>query len=470
MKDLTKGSPLKLILLFALPVFLGCVLQQLYNLVDTIIVGWAVNSDAFTGVGLTGSISFLIFGFANGLTSGFGVVVSQRFGAGDKNGVRRAISMSFLLCIVMTIVITAVAVPCAPFLLRMIHTPEQYYDYAYYYLVTVFAGLGMTVFYNITAGILRAIGNSKAPLFFLIAAIALNVVLDFVFIVFLKQHYTGAAIATVLSQFAAGFMGLIYIIKRYPELRLKKEDWKCDWKLIGSHLAVGLPMALQFSITAIGCIVQQTALNGLDADFPGVVTAYAAASKIDNLANQSFAALGTAMATFAGQNFGAGRMDRVKKGTRVGMLCVVVCWVAGFTFCMSLCSPLMKLFLNTENGGTAALYYDDILSYGKTYLCFQSGCYLLLGTIFIYRNTLQGIGKSAVTMLSGVFEVVGRVVTAFVFVKLWQFTGVCISNPFAWALADVFLLVTYLIVMRKREGVQKRRSLFKRKKCPSATV
>lgn len=466
MKDLTKGNAYQLILLFALPVFLGSVLQQLYNLVDTIIVGWAVNSDAFTGVGLTGPVAFFVTGFASGLTAGFGVCVAQRFGAADRDGLRRSVAMSYLLCIFTAILITALAVPLTGPLLRLINTPDQYFDYAFCYMITIFAGLGATIFYNVNAGILRAVGNSRAPLFILILAVVLNIGLDFLFILCLKLYYIGAALATVLSQLIAGGASLAYILIRYPDLRLKKEDWKWSASLAGGHLAVGLPMALQFSITAVGCIVQQAALNGLDSSYPGAVTAYAAASKIDNIANQSFAAIGTAMATFAGQNYGARKMDRVKKGAFVGMIYSLVCWVVGFVFCFSLGKPLMKLFLNTENGGTASLYYDDILSYGRQYLLFQSGSYLLLGIIFVFRNTLQGIGKSMVTMLSGVFELVGRVVTAFVFVSLWGFTGICISNPFAWLLADVFLLTTYFIVVRSRGG---KRCCVKRRRCRPET-
>lgn len=459
MKDLTKGNPFRLILLFALPVLGGNIFQQLYNMADTVIVGNTVNSDAFTGVGLTGCISFLILGFANGLTAGFGVRVAQKFGAGDMDGVRRAVGMSFSLCAILTVLLTAVAVPLTAPLLRLMKTPAQYFDYAYYYLFTIFCGICATVFYNIIAAILRAIGDSKTPLIFLVVAALLNVALDFAFIVGLKMHYCGAALATVLSQLLSGGACFVYMLKRYPELRLKRGDFKWDWRLAGGHIAVGLPMALQFSITGIGCIVQQTALNGLNVLYPGAVTAYAASSKIDNLANQTFCSIGTAMATYAGQNYGAGRYDRVRKGVNAGMVYTLAGAVFGIAFCMGLYNPLMKLFLNADKGGDVALYYDEIFVYGRKYLLCQSACYLLLGTIFVYRNALQGIGKSAVTMLAGVTELGGRVLTAFVFVKLWDFTGICISNPVAWLAADIFLLVTYYVTMRGKgkSGRRKRR-------------
>lgn len=459
MKDLTKGNSFKLIILFALPVFAGCVFQQLYSMVDTVIVGNTINVDALTGVGLTGPVSFLVLGFANGLASGFGVRVAQRFGAGDEEGVRRAIAMSFTLCIIISALLTAVAVPLTGAFLRLMQTPDVYFDYAYWYLFTIFCGIGATMFYNVLAAVLRAVGDSATPLIFLIVCVALNVGLDFAFIVGLKMHYIGAALATVLSNLLSAVACFFYMFRRYPRLRPARADFRFDLRLAGGHIAVGLPMALQFSITAIGCIVQQTALNGLDASFRGVATAYAASSKIDNLVNQAFPALGTAMANYAGQNSGAGKFDRVRKGVNVSMLYVLCASAFGLGLCAGLYEPLMNLFIDTEGGGETLLYYDDILSYGRDYLLWQSACYLLLGAVFVYRNTLQGIGKSAVTTLAGVTELGGRVLASFVFVRFWGFTGICASNPAAWLAADVFLLVTYYVVMRGKGRRERKKKL-----------
>ena len=315
----------------------------------------------------------------------------------------------------------------------------------------IFCGIGATVFYNMTAGILRAIGDSRSPLYFLVAAAVLNVGLDFAFIVGLKMHYHGAALATVISQLLSGAACLAFMLIRYPMLRLKKSDWKWDGKIVGGHIAVGLPMALQFSITAIGCIFQQTALNGLPESSLGAATAYVAASKIDNLANQTFNALGTAMATYAGQNSGAGRMDRVRKGVVAGMVYVLGASALGVAFCLGLFRPLMGLFLNAEIDPDVKLYYDDIMRYGFRYLLFQSCDYVFLGTIFIFRNSLQGIGKSVITTFAGVAELIGRALTSFVFVRFWGFAGFCLSNPIAWVAADVFLVITYAVVMRGRK-------------------
>ena len=451
MKDLTTGNPFKLILFFAFPVFVGCVFQQLYNMVDTIIVGNTVGPDAFTGVGLTGSITFLVVGSMNGLTSGFSVKVAQAFGAGDENGVRRAVGMSYLLSIAIAVLVTAVAAPLTGALLRLMQTPAAYYDYAYYYLLVIFCGIPATVFYNIVAGLLRAVGDSKTPLYFLVFSAVLNVGLDFLFILVFRMFYTGAAFATVLSQLVSGALCLIVALRRYPLLRPAKSDFKWDSRLAGGHLAQGLPMALQFSITAIGCMVQQTTLNGLDAALPGVVTAYTAAAKIDNIATQTFVSLGTAMATYAGQNYGARKFDRIRKGVLVGMIYSAVSVGIGFAFDIGLCGPLMRLFLNTDLSSNVAAHYDEVLAYGRQYLLWQSSFYIFLGAIYVYRNALQGIGRSFVTTFAGATELVGRVVASLLFVRFWGFTGICTSNVAAWIAAVIFLVTTYTICMHREK-------------------
>lgn len=451
MKDLTKGNPFKLILLFALPVFLGCVFQQLYNMTDTFIVGHTVGADALTGVGSTGAITFLVLGFVNGVTTGFGVKISQRYGAGDYEGMRHAIGLSLVLGGGLTVVLTAVAVPCTGPLLRLMGTPTQYFGYAESYLLVIFSGIVSSMLYNLGANILRAVGDSKTPLFFLVAAACLNVGLDFAFILGCKLHYHGAALATVVSQLLSGIACFIYMFKRYRELRIGRASLKWDTRLAWGLLAVGLPMALQFSITAIGSIFQQTALNGLDAAYPGAVTAYVAASKIDAFATQTFVAIGAAMATYVGQNTGAGDYKRVKRGILAGMVYSVASAAIGFAFCYGLCFPLMRLFLKTETSQTLQLYFHDILGYGQKFLLIQSGCYLLLGIIYVFRNALQGMGKSGVAMFAGVTELAGRALTAFVFVRIWEYTGFCFSNAVAWLFADVFLITTFLLVNHNRK-------------------
>lgn len=449
MKDLTTGNPFKLILFFAFPVFLGFVFQQFYNMVDTIIVGNTVGPDAFTGVGLTGSITFLVIGSMNGLTAGFAVKVAQAYGAGEESGVRRAVGMSYLLSIAIAVIVTAIAAPLTGVLLDLMQTPSEYYDYAYQYLFIIFCGIPATVFYNIVAALMRAVGDTKTPLYFLIFSAVLNVGLDFLFILVFRMYYTGAALATVLSQLVSGALCLLVALRRYPLLRPAKSDFKWDWRLAGGHLAQGLPMALQFSITAIGCMVQQTALNGLDAAIPGVVTAYTAASKIDGISTQTFVSLGGAMATYTGQNYGAGKYDRIRKGVLVGMIYSAISVGIGFLINVGLCEPLMRLFLNTDLSANVAAHYEEVLGYGRQYLLWQSSFYIFLGAIYVFRNTLQGIGRSFVTTFAGVAELIGRIIASLLFVRFWGFVGICMSNPVAWIAAVIFLVTTYCICIRK---------------------
>lgn len=447
-KDLTKGSPFKLIFGFMLPVLIGNIFQQLYNMADSVIVGRAVSSEAMAGVSGTGSVTFLVLGFASGLTSGFAVRTSQRFGAHDEAGVKKSVAVSLELCVILTALLTALAMPLTGPLLRLMRTPDKYYGYAYWYLFVCFGGIGATVLYNISAATLRAIGDTKTPLVILVASALLNIGLNFLFILVFRMNYTGVAAATVVSQFVSGFGGLAYMLKKYPVLRPSKGDWKPDRRLWGGHVSMGLPMALQFSITAVGCIIQQSALNSLDGELPGVVTAYAAACKINNLLGSLFESLGATLATYAGQNYGAEEYGRIKDGVFAGCAYALVFWGVGLAVCMFFGGALTSVFLDKTTGETA-LYYGDMIAYSKKYLVYQSSFYGALGIIHVYRNVLQGIGRSALTMIAGVTELFGRALSAFLFVRLFGFTGICMSNPTAWLAADIFLIACYYAIVRK---------------------
>ena len=459
--NLTHGNPFKLILKFSLPIFAGNVFQQLYNMVDTVIVGRTVSSDAMAGVGSTGSITFLIFGLVWGLTAGFSVIVSQHFGANNYDRVKKSVAMSLVLCIALSVILTAVSVPLTKALLTLMKTPEQYFNYAYYYLFVVFWGLGATILYNITAGILRAVGDSKTPLFFLVLSAVLNIILDLVFIIVFSMHYIGAALATVLSQLISGIACLIYMLVKYPVLRPGRSDWKFDFSLSGRLIAVGLPMALQYAITAVGCIFQQSVLNGMNAEMPGVVTAYTAANKICNLGTLTHMSLGTAMATYVGQNYGAHKFDRIKDGVTVGMIYSLASWVVGCVLCFFVREPLMHLFID-KNSGDAVLYFENMMSYANTFIFWQFLMFPFLGAVFVYRNALQGMGRSSITMVAGILELVGRMAMVFLMVIPFGYTAVCLSDPAAWFLADIFLVSTFYYNMKKRsaKGTYTIRSLF----------
>lgn len=436
--DLTKGKPFKLLLMFSLPIFIGNVFQQLYSMVDTIIVGQTISTNALAGVGATGAISFLVIGFVQGLTAGFSIKTAQYFGAKDYAGVRKSVATCYLLSIGITILVTILSVTTTMPLLRLMRTPEAIIQDAYNYIVVIYYGLAATVFYNMVSNILRAIGDSKTPLYFLILASLINIGLDFAFIVGLKSGVAGAGWATVLSQLISGFACLIYMLKKFPMLRLKKEDWKVNSRMCLQHLYIGLPMALQFSITAVGVMVQQAALNTLG---EVAVAAYTAASKIDNLAVQSLVALGSGIATYAGQNYGANEFGRIKKGVNICLIMTVVLSCLGTALVIFLGRLSTKLFIPNAS--------EEILAMSEQFLFYQGVFYIPLGLIFVYRNALQGIGRSTLTMLAGVTELVMRIVAAFVLVKYYGFLGICLSNPAAWLGADVFLLIAYYLIMRK---------------------
>ena len=457
--DLTAGKPLRKIILFTIPIFIGNVFQQLYSMVDAIIVGQTINNDALAGVGATGAISFLIIGFVQGLTAGFAVKTSQLFGAKDEEGVRRSIASSILLGAVLTVVLTAVSVVTTMPLLKLMQTPDDIIGYSYDYIVTIYWGLIATVFYNLGSSVLRAIGDSRTPLVFLVVAAVLNVGLDFLFIVAFKMGVAGAGWATVLSQGVSAIGCFVFLFARFKMFRIRGKHFANPLMFYWQHMAIGLPMALQFSITSIGMMVQQTALNKLGSV---AVTAYTAASKIDNLATQSLYALGSTVATYCGQNYGAGQFSNIRKGVRYSMAIGVVCALVGLAFVTLGAEPMTKLFSSDVT--------DEIMDMSKQYLLWQGGFYIFLAIIFVYRDALQGIGRSALTMIGGMLEVAGRVVASLVFAKHFGFAGICASNPTAWVFVDIFLVIAYVVILHRILKKRRQLGLADGEKLPRAVV
>lgn len=435
--DLTTGSPWKSILLFCIPILISNVFQQLYSMVDTIIVGKTISLSALAAVGCTGSISFLVIGFISGITSGFGVLLAQLFGAKDEENYKYALGTCCILSIIIAVVVTAIAVPTAKPLLRLMRTGDDILADAHSYIVTIYWGIAATIIYNMSAAMLRSIGDSRSPLIFLILASVLNIGFDFLCILVFKMGVMGAGVATVASQFLAGAACLAYGLKRYPMLRIGKEHFRWKGNLAAKLMKVGLPMALQFSITAIGIMVVQSVLNSMGTL---TVAAYTAASKIDNFAQQPFIALGAAIATYCAQNYGAHKFERIRKGMNVGLICVFIVSAVGFLLVFALKIPLLKLFSDD---------YRSIEDLAVLYLYINSGCYLFLGLIHLYRNGIQGMGFSAVTMLSGVTELVMRVIAALVFARFFGYVGVSVASPTAWLGADIILIAIYVRLYRK---------------------
>ena len=437
-KDLTVGKPFKSILFFTLPIFIGNVFQQLYSMIDAIIVGHTISDAALAGVGATGAISFLVIGFVQGLTAGFTVKTSQFCGAGNEEGIGRSVASSVALSAVLSVVLTFVSVYTTMPLLRLMQTPEDIIGFSYDYIVTIYWGLAASVFYNLASSVLRALGDSKTPLVFLILAALLNIAFDFAFILGLGMGVEGAGWATVLSQALSAIGCFVYMFVKFPVCRVKLRHFVNKPLFYLQHLVIGVPMALQYSITAIGMMVQQTALNKLGTQ---IVTAYTAASKVDNLAQQSMAALGTAVATYAGQNYGAGKFKRIKEGVTQSMIMGAVCAAVSLVLVVTLAKPLTMLFVDDPS--------EEIISLSKEFLLWQGVFYVALAAIFVYRNALQGIGRSALTMIAGATELVMRSLASIFLAKWFGFTGICFSSPSAWVGADVFLLIAYFVIMHK---------------------
>ncbi|MGN0505299.1 MAG: MATE family efflux transporter [Lachnospiraceae bacterium] len=437
-KDMTKGEPFKLILWFSIPLLLGNIFQQLYSMVDTIIVGKIIGTQALAAVGTTGPLNFLVLGFASGITSGFAVLVAQRFGAGDEKGLRRAVTSATILIAVFTVVLTLASVLGTKALLRMIHTPDDIFQDAYRYIVVIFGGMVTMMLYNFLACILRALGDSKTPLYFLILSSVLNIVLDLIFIVNFGMGVAGAAWATVIAQGVSGVLCFVYMKFKFPILRLKKEDWTAEPWMYRRHLFIGLPMAFQFSITAVGTVILQGALNLFGST---KIAAYTAASKVEQLVTQPAGTFGVTMANYSGQNLGADRVDRIKEG-------VTKCTVLTLIFAV-----LASVILFTCGEFLTSLFIDgnqpEVMESAMTYLRICALFFPFLNMIFVYRNMLQGVGHSLMPLMAGVFELIARAVVSFTLPGVLGFTGICLAGPIAWVAAAVPLGITYFIDIKQ---------------------
>lgn len=441
--DMTKESPAKLILYFSIPLLIGNIFQQLYSMVDTIIVGRAIGVNALAAVGSTGSISFLIIGFITGITGGFAVVTSQCFGAKDYDSLRRSVASSIVLCIIITIIVTVISLIYVRPLLQLMKTPINIIDDATSYITVILGGTAATVFYNMISSILRALGDSRTPLYFLIVSSVINIILDLVFIMIFSMGVAGAGYATVISQAVSGFLCLIYTVRHYDILRLKKEDWKLEYAFTIKHITIGLPMALQFSVTAIGVMVLQSALNRLGAV---KIAAYTASAKVEQLVTQPAATFGITMATYCGQNLGAGRMDRIKEGVRKCSFISFAFSVAAGIIVIAFGPFLTGLFVN--DGKPEVIH--EVIQNAQYYLNIVAVFFPVLGLLFIYRNALQGMGESIVPLLAGGIELLLRVAVAFTLPSFIGYTGICFASPVAWIGAMVLLAVAYFISIHKK--------------------
>ena len=436
-KSMTDGSPTRSIIGFALPILIGNIFQQFYNMADTIIVGNTLGSQALAGVGSTGTISFLFFGLISGMCVGFTVVTAQKFGANDLEGMRKTVGSAVILSAVITVVMTAVTVIGMRPLLIIMNTQDSFFDQAYDYIIVISAGLFAQVIYNLLAAVLRALGNSRAPLVFLIISALLNIVLDIWFIVGIGMGTEGAAYATVISQLVSSVLCFIYIVKMVPLLHLKKEDFIPDRRLMLNQIRLGCPMALQFSVTALGSMILQSALNPFG---HLAVAGYTAASKIEQIGTQAYVACGTTMATYCAQNTGAKQYYRIRRGFRSIMVMAVIYTVV--------IGPIFYLFGKYM---TVLFVKEDIsliMPYADMYIKNSSLFLLPLSVVIIFRNGLQGIGYALMPFLGGVAELGARWAVAMIGAAQESYHIICLASPFAWVAAAVLLIVVYIVVVR----------------------
>lgn len=435
---MTSGSPAKLIFGFAIPMFLGLLFQQFYSMVDTLIVGKFLGVNPLAGVGSTSSLNFMVLGFCMGVCNGFAIPVAQMFGAKEEHRLRRYVTNGAWLCIVFSIVMTLVVVAvCRPVLVLM-QTPEEIFEYAYVYIVIVFWGIPCTFLYNILAAIIRSLGDSKTPVIFLAISSGINIVLDLVFVLVFDMGVEGPAIATVLAQGISGIICLFYMYRKFPVLHASRDEWKPELHYMGKLCFIGIPMGLQYSITAIGSLVLQTAVNGLGAM---VVAGVTAAQKINMFISCPIESLGQTMAPYAGQNMGAGKIDRIGKGLKSAVLMgwgvSIICFLIAVLFG----KQLTLLFVDAGE--------TEIIAYSYQFLLFCIGGYCLLTLVNTVRFTIQGMGFSVFAILSGIMEMIARILAATVVVQMIGFAGTCLAHPMAWLFADVFLIPAFFWCRKK---------------------
>lgn len=438
-RNMTKGSPVKLLLAFALPLLVANVFQQLYSVADAMVLGRGVGVNALAAAGSTGSVYFFIFGFINGLTHGYSILISQRFGAGDESDMRRTVMNAGYLGFMSAAVITALSLIFSRPLMTLMGTPTDIFDDALLYIRIIFIGIFTTVFYNMLSSILRALGDSMSPLIIILISSAVNIGLDILFVMAFKWGVAGAAWATVLAQLLSGLMCL-FVLCRMPVLRFKAGEKRMDKSIIFGLLKLGLPVGIMNSITAIGGMILQGVVNSLGST---IVAAYTAGSKIVGLAEQPCNIIGLSLGTYVGQNLGAGRIDRIKVGVRRGILMVLIVdfFIGG----------AMILFGRQLTAAFVSGVEQTVIEASYPYLLCGGAMMWVLGLLFVYRFSLQSLGDTVVPMLSGALELILRISVVLVLSKVFNlgFLSICIAEVSAWFGAAALLCVTYYIRIQK---------------------
>lgn len=437
-KSMTEGSPLKLILQFALPLLVGNIFQQTYNIVDAAIVGRYLGTKALAGVGASSSVQFLVIGFCVGICCGFGIPIAQRFGAKNYNAMRSCIFHAALLASIVAVILTVICVILCPSILHMLSTTEDIYQDAYKYLLILFCGIPFTLLYNLLSAILRAVGDSKTPFIFLVISTILNILLDLFCIIILKWGCAGAAAATITAQACSGILCYIYIHKKFSILKLSEQDRKINSSVMFNMIAMGVPMGLQYSITAIGSMVMQSANNGLGSVY---VSGFTAGMRIKQFVMCPFDAIATAVSTFCSQNLGAGKIKRINKGLSAGVTAGVLYGLFAGIVLIFFGGLLSRIFMSADE--------TDVLAASAKYLRCLGFFYWALGILNICRMSVQGLGYPGRAIFSGFVEMVARIVASKVFVPVYGFTAICFADQSAWLSAVLYIVPTCFLCLRK---------------------
>ncbi|WP_315452406.1 MATE family efflux transporter [uncultured Selenomonas sp.] len=435
-KNMTEGEPARLIFFFALPLVAGNMMQQLYAFIDTLIVGRFLGVNALAAVGCTGSLMFLTLGFIMGFCTGVTIYTGQRFGAGDHAGVRQSAAACILLGVAVVLTLTAIVLPLTGTLLVLMETPPEIMDGAYDFISIVFAGLVIFLLLYLQNCLIRALGDSKMPTILLAVTLGINIALEPVAILVLGWGIPGAAGATVFSQGIGALLFWIYIRRRVPALHTRWADWKPDCAVLMAHLRMGLPMAFQSSVIAIGAIILQVALNNLGA-LP--VAAYAATQKIDAVAVMPMLSFGYAMAAYTAQNYGAQKYERIRMGVRACLKMSMAFAVGIGILLIAFGTFFLELFVGADAAGA-----EEVIAYGHTYLVVTGSTYTILALLLVYRNVLQGLGQSVVPTIAGVMELIMRAGAALLLCAPLGFLGACLANPLAWIGAAIPVVLAYL--------------------------
>ncbi|GCF94112.1 MATE family efflux transporter [Enterococcus florum] len=444
MKELTRGNPAKLILFFTIPLLAGNVLQQFYNMIDMIIVGQTLGKDALAAVGATGSVSFLIIGFAQGLTSGLSIITSQRFGAKDTFGVRKSFAASVVISAAVTVILTTLSLLFLRPLLLIMQTPPEIIDQAQSFISIILAGIFAAMMFNLLSNMIRALGDSRTPLIFLAMAVVVNIILDVVFITKFHMGIAGAGYATVFAQVVASLLCLIYIRRRIPLLQIGRKHFSLDKNELRFHLNTALPMGFQSSIIAIGAVVLQSALNSLGTD---VVAAQAAAGRIEQFAILPMMSFGITMATFTAQNYGARQYGRILTGIKQSLIMnILFSLLAGFSVIV-FGHHLIALFV--DKGET------QVFALAQVYFNISGALYAVLAILFILRYTLQGLGQAKIPTIAGMMELIMRSFAAIILTGLYGYPGAAFASPLAWIGSVSVLLPSTIKAIRHLKELER---------------